>query len=267
MLPSTPAPSATAPGDSFGIFDIRPADTTAPSVSSAAASSNPTSADSAPNATTANAGPASASGSGLRSAASVALVPLSRRPTAREIIVIDPGHGGRDPGAVRGTLYEKEIALDVSLRVARLLRADGFVVKLTRESDTYPTLDERVSFTTRHRGWLFLSIHANSFVKPTSRGVETLYSDRNRWATASRQLAAAVQRELVAVTPTIDRGVKLDERGIHVLRNARYPAALAELGFMSNDDDLQFLADRDFRETQARALRNGIVRYFNATTR
>lgn len=198
-------------------------------------------------------------------ASQVTLLRPARRPTARDVLVIDPGHGGTDPGAIANGMQEKEIALDVSLRLEWYLKEAGFSVVMTRNDDSYPTLRERVDLTRRSNAILFLSVHANAASRAEARGVETFFWNRGDHRVAARRLATAVQGRLMEVAPTLDRGAKHpDHKAIAVLRDAPCPAALAELGFMTNEQDAAYLRDPQMREDLARALFNGIVTYFNA---
>lgn len=208
-------------------------------------------------------------------------------------IVIDPGHGGRDEGA-RGAdgLKEKDVALDISLRLARLLRTESVVaVILTRTDDRFVALSSRVATANRARGDLFLSIHANSARSETAFGIETYFlslaaspasielaarenagSNRsladlkdlvqsialNDRVTESESLAGKVQRFL-APDRRANRGVK--RAPFIVLTGVEMPAVLAEIGFLSNPDDAERLARPMSRESVARALFDGLTQY------
>jgi N-acetylmuramoyl-L-alanine amidase len=129
-------------------------------------------------------------------------------PRGRYRVVIDPGHGGPDPGAVGiGGLRETNVVLDVGLQVAQLLQAQGVQVVMTRTSEVDVDLPPRVSLANRSRADAFVSLHANalSMARPDVNGIETFYYQGGR----SLQLARAIQRQLVAVSPgTPDRGAR-----------------------------------------------------------
>ncbi len=190
-----------------------------------------------------------------------------RTPRRGDVIMIDPGHGDHDPGAIAHGMEEKEIALDVSLRLVRYLEAAGFPVALTRDDDSYPTLTERVEMTEESGAILFLSVHANAADRSSARGVETFYWGRGQYASVSKRLAEAVQTQKLKVAPTLDRGAKTPTRRLMVLADAKWPAALTELGFMTNAEDAAYLRDNQMREELARALYNGIVAFYNEAHR
>ncbi|MBC1260068.1 N-acetylmuramoyl-L-alanine amidase [Synechococcus sp. BSF8S] len=180
-------------------------------------------------------------------------------PRGRYRVVIDPGHGGPDPGAVgiRG-LRETDVVLDISLQVARLLQAQGVQVVLTRTSEIDVDLPPRVSLANSSRATAFVSIHANalSMSRPDVNGIETFYFQSSR----SRALAAAIQSEVVAASPgSPDRGVRPGR--FFVIRRTVMPAALVETGFVTGNIDSPRLATASHRQRLAQAIARGILRY------
>ena len=174
-------------------------------------------------------------------------------------IVIDPGHGGPDPGAVgiRG-IRESEVVLDISLQVARLLEAKGVQVTMTRTAEVDVDLPPRVSIANRVGANAFVSIHANaiSMSRPDVNGIETFYySDRR-----SARLAAHLQQQMLNVSPgSPNRGVK---RGrFFVIRRTTMPAALVEMGFVTGNIDSPRLASSSHRQRLALAIATGILDY------
>jgi N-acetylmuramoyl-L-alanine amidase len=180
-------------------------------------------------------------------------------PRGRFRVVIDPGHGGPDPGAVGiGGLRETDVVLDVSLQVAQLLQARGVAVTLTRTSEIDLDLPPRVSIANRSGAAAFVSIHANalSMARPDVNGVESFYFSGG----SSRALASALQRRLMAVSPgTPNRGVK--QGRFFVIRRTVMPATLIEMGFVTGAIDAPRLANRDFRRRLALAVAAGILDY------
>lgn len=178
-------------------------------------------------------------------------------PRGRFTVVIDPGHGGPDPGAIGiGGLREKDVVLDVSLQVARLLQARGVQVVMTRTSDVDVDLPPRVSLANRSGAQAFVSIHANalSMARPDVNGVETFFFS----GAESRNLAAALQARMMAVSPgTPNRGVKTGR--FFVIRRTTMPAALVEMGFVTGSVDAPRLANPDFRRSMALAIAAGIL--------
>ncbi|MEX1324283.1 MAG: N-acetylmuramoyl-L-alanine amidase [Synechococcaceae cyanobacterium] len=178
-------------------------------------------------------------------------------PRGRYRVVIDPGHGGPDPGAVGiGGLRETDVVLDVSLQVARLLQARGVQVTLTRTSEIDLDLPPRVSIANRSGAAAFVSIHANalSMARPDVNGVETFFFSGG----PSQSLARALQNRMMAVSPgTPNRGVK--QGRFFVIRRTVMPAALVEMGFVTGAIDAPRLANPDFRRRMALAIAAGIL--------
>ena len=182
-------------------------------------------------------------------------------PNGRVVVVIDPGHGGRDPGAVGiNGLQEKQVIFPISVRVAELLEEQGVAVVMTRRTDSTLDLQGRVDIAERARGNVFVSIHANaiSMSRPDVNGVETYYA-----SDSGRRLAAAIQASMLAATGMNDRGVK--QSRFFVLRRTSMPAALVEVGFVTGALDAPRLADPAWREAAANAIARGILQYISQT--
>lgn len=193
------------------------------------------------------------------------LYPTNPLPQQRPIVVIDPGHGGPDPGAVGiGGIYEKEIVLDISLQVARLLESQSIQVILTRQTDVDLGLQPRVDMANRARADLFVSIHANaiSMSRPEVNGIETYHV---AGSAAGRQLAEHIQQQLLASTGMRDRGVK--RARFYVLVRTVMPAVLVEVGFVTGQEDALRLSDSATRSQMAQAIANGIVAYLQSSKR
>jgi len=187
---------------------------------------------------------------------------LPEVPRGRYRVVIDPGHGGPDPGAVGiNGLRETDVVLDVSLQVAQLLQAKGVEVLLTRTSEVDVDLPPRVALANNNRADLFLSIHANalSMSRPDVNGIETFYFQDGR----SRRLAEAVQTQMLRVAPgSPDRGARPGR--FFVIRRTTMPSALAEMGFVTGQLDSPRLADPAFRQRMAVAIATGLLNYLVA---
>ncbi len=187
---------------------------------------------------------------------------LPEVPRGRYRVVIDPGHGGPDPGAVGiNGLRETDVVLDVSLQVAQLLQAKGVEVLLTRTSEVDVDLPPRVALANNNRADLFLSIHANalSLSRPDVNGIETFYFQDGR----SRRLAEAVQTQMLRVAPgSPDRGARPGR--FFVIRRTVMPSALAEMGFVTGELDSPRLADPAFRQRMAVAIATGLLNYLVA---
>ena len=170
-----------------------------------------------------------------------------------DTVVLDAGHGGHDRGAraYKGN-HEKVLALDTSKRVARILRQNGLRVIETRTSDYFVPLDQRVAISNRTRNAVFVSIHYNWARRSKAAGVETYFASPR-----SSRLAANIQREILRPYLAIDRGVK--KRSFYVLKNNRRPAALVELGFVSNPGENATIQKSQIRQKLAEAVARGIL--------
>ena len=180
-------------------------------------------------------------------------------PRGRFKVVIDPGHGGPDPGAVGiGGLRETDVVLDVCLQIARLLQARGVQVLMTRTSEVDVDLPPRVALANSSGADLFVSVHANalSMARPDVNGIETFFFEGA--GSPSRRLAVALQEQMVAISPgTPDRGVRTGR--FFVIRRTVMPSALVEMGFLTGEIDSRRLADANFRRRMALALSAGIL--------
>ena len=181
--------------------------------------------------------------------------PLPRIPQSRVLVVIDPGHGGKDPGAVGlGGLQEKNVILPISQEVARLLEQQGVRVMMTRKSDYFVSLQGRTAMANRARANLFVSIHANAVGKGRSEvnGLEVYYY-------GNRRLADTIHRSILRSINVKDRGVR--RARFYVLRNSRMPASLVEVGFVTGYEDSAKLKDSRYRSQMAQAIARGILEY------
>ncbi len=186
-------------------------------------------------------------------------VEVFKSPIAKAVIVIDPGHGGTDPGAIGPTgLQEKAVVLDISKKVATQLQAMGAEVVLTRSDDMSVTLPERVKVASNVRADAFISIHANASRTGEPTGTETLYSGT---VSMSRVLAEYVQTALVSQIGQFDRGAR-ERNDLMVIREAKCPACLVEVVFMSNLKEELLLLDPAFRQKAAQGIVTGIASYF-----
>lgn len=213
-------------------------------------------------------------------------------------VVIDPGHGGHDPGAQAHGLSEAELVLDVALRLERLLLAQpGFEVVLTRRTNEFVALEERTARANRESADLLLSIHANSSPQTATRGVETYFlnfasNDQaeavaarenaasaqamrllpglvkaitlNNKRTESREFAGMVQTALVRQMKTQNKNVKdlgVKQAPFLVLIGAEMPSVLAEISFITNRTDAGLLKQSGYRQRVAQALADAVLRY------
>lgn len=171
-------------------------------------------------------------------------------------LCLDPGHGGGDPGAVGNGLLEKDVVLDVALRLRDLLAADtadatgggAWDVVLTRDGDVGVSLLQRVTIANTFGADSFVSIHANGFSNPAANGTETFSFAEG---TVSATLRDRIHERMIAAWQLTDRGTKT--AGFYVLVNTAMPASLSELAFITNPSDAVVLGDAAAREEAARA--------------
>ncbi|MDW7676418.1 MAG: N-acetylmuramoyl-L-alanine amidase [Bacillota bacterium] len=183
-----------------------------------------------------------------------------------KLIVIDPGHGGSDPGAISPSLKmnEKEVNLEVALEARRLLEAAGFRVYMTRSDDSYVSLQDRAAVANQLRADLFISIHANAAPRSDLKGVETLYypSEKNSFDFRENKFLAEIfQDEMVRVLGAASHRINAREKLV-VLRETNMPAIITEIGFMSNSEEERLIASSDYRRRAAEGVRNAVIRYF-----
>lgn len=184
-----------------------------------------------------------------------------RYPLKDRIIVVDAGHGAHDPGATNSGVFEKNIVLNVSKRVGAKLKAAGANVILTRETDKFLTLEERVKFTQSVKGEIFVSVHVNAAGSSAAKGSEVYYDTSNNMNGAeSKTLAWEIQKQLVAQADMYDRGIK--DNGFYVIKYNQVPAVLVELGFITNSGDRQKLTSSTYLDKYAEAIYQGIKNYY-----
>ncbi len=182
-----------------------------------------------------------------------------------KIVVVDPGHGGRDFGAVYGGINEKDLNLDISLRLYELLKERGIKAYMTRTDDRLIPLEAIAEYANRLNASLFVSVHNNAMADRNFDGSITLYfpaSDNPQVGLSGRRAAQIIQAELVSRLRTTDRGLQ-PRRDIVVLRRTNMPAVLAEIAHMTNVKDLENLKKDTFRQQAAEALYIGIIKSLN----
>ncbi|WP_342437605.1 N-acetylmuramoyl-L-alanine amidase family protein [Paenibacillus sp. FSL L8-0436] len=178
--------------------------------------------------------------------------------SGKRIVVIDPGHGGSDPGTTSITnKHEKQFNLALALKVqAILLQEPEIEVVMTRETDIYPTRSERVKLANDLNADVFVSIHGNSVPSsPQITGTETYYYQR----ASSKELANIVHKHLVEAMGLYDRGVK--NGSLQVIRETKMPAILLEVGFLSNKSDEEAMMSESVQTQAAQAIVDGIKEY------
>ncbi len=178
-------------------------------------------------------------------------------PRGGQVVVIDPGHGGPDPGAIGiSGIREKDIVIDIGSQVARILQQQGVQVIMTRTSDIDLDLPPRVAMAERARAAVFVSIHANaiSMSRPDVNGLETYYAPGK-----SSRLAAAIHNSILSSMNIRDRSVRAAR--FYVIRNTSMPAALVETGFVTGAEDAANFQSPAWRSQMAQAIARGILQF------
>ncbi len=178
-----------------------------------------------------------------------------------KVILLDPGHGGSDPGAVGpGGLKEKDVNLDIALQVYQLLKANTNArVYITRDSDRFVSLNQRTAMANNLAADTFISFHINGSENGSERGIETYAhynSPKSAWA-----LGWYIQDSLVKELGLIDRGLKADN--FHVVRETNMDSVLLEIGFITDSTEESLLRQSSTRKRAATAVYNGILSYYS----
>ncbi|MDQ0340222.1 N-acetylmuramoyl-L-alanine amidase [Caldalkalibacillus uzonensis] len=195
-------------------------------------------------------------------------------PLTGQIIIIDPGHGGRDGGASsRSGIVEKDVALAISIYLRDLLQQAGAFVIMTRDTDVDLASEEahrlgrrkkedlmnRVKLINQSQGDLYVSIHLNSITSPNWRGAQTFYNPL--WEESER-LARFVQDELIRNLENTNRHAKKNQ-DIYILKASQIPGTLVEVGFLSNPHEANLLSTAEYQKKVAFAIYEGILRYYS----
>ena len=190
-------------------------------------------------------------------------------------IVLDAGHGGEDGGAQGNGLIEKDLNLDITLRVATLLREQGVNVVLTRDTDVllydknsdyegkkkYQDVRKRLEIAKEQENPVLVSIHMNYFSQTKYSGLQVWYSKND---SRSKILANGIQSNIkAALQPKNNRATKQATSSIFLLHNATFPAVLIECGFLSNPDEARSLGDADYRQKLANVIFKSIMDYIS----
>lgn len=183
-----------------------------------------------------------------------------------KLIVIDPGHGGSDPGTIRNGVSEKDLTLDMATRLRAILVVRGWQVMMTRDGDrdvyqaddsATDELQARDDIANSHGARVLVSIHVNSYVNSGPHGVTAYY-----YKPSDLALAQAIDRACAAELDLKNNGVVKDK--LYVVHHADMPAALIETAFLSNPDDFALLQSSSWRQKMAQAIADGIISYTNS---
>ena len=214
---------------------------------------------------------------------SVILYPIENTsiPAASEIkstttIIIDPGHGGEDCGAIGyDNILEKDLNMAISMKLGDYLKAAGYTVVFTRTEDKllykeeenikgmrkFYDLKNRVNIANSYDNYLFVSIHMNFYGAPESKGLQVYYSTKNE---QSRIAAEKIQNAVVSkIQPSNKRKIKAGN-DLYILENATDAAVLIECGFLSNPDECKKLSEKEYQKELCFAILCGIIDYMNS---
>ncbi len=183
----------------------------------------------------------------------------------KKLIVLDAGHGGSDPGAIGnldGTeILEKNLTLDITKKVKSILEDAGYAVSMTRTGDTLPSLVERPTQANEENAAVFVSIHINSVDNaPDANGTEVFYAESNNgdeYGTSSEQLAKNILSRMLYYMGSTNRGVKTAEHA--VTKRCNMPAALAEVGFITNPVEVYNMTTDEYQQKAAQGIAEGIM--------
>ncbi|WP_062319022.1 MULTISPECIES: N-acetylmuramoyl-L-alanine amidase [Halolactibacillus] len=183
--------------------------------------------------------------------------PVGQSPLLNKTIVIDPGHGGIDVGAISlNDEYESQFAMQTGRVLERYLKRQGANVVFTRDDDYYYSLTSRATLSNYLKSDMFLSLHYNSEpAYPSANGINTYYREPG-----FETLAETVHHSLLEETSANDRGVA--SGNYSVLRNNRRPSLLLELGFLSNNAEEQMIKQASYHEKLAKGITDGVTDYF-----
>ena len=189
---------------------------------------------------------------------------------SKATVIIDPGHGGEDPGASANSLIEKELNLEISLMLSEFLSANGYESVLTRNDDVllynsgeenrkkYHDLKNRKAFADNYENAIFISVHMNKFPAEYCKGMQTFYSENNN---GSVLLAELLQNNAKILQIDNTRNIKNGTETIYLLKNLNIPAVLVECGFLSNIEEAGLLSDDNYKKALSLTLYCGIVEY------
>ena len=184
------------------------------------------------------------------------------------LICVDPGHGGSDTGAVgvAGT-YEKDVNLAIGLLLAQDLRTAGLGVIMTRNDDSFPSLQGRCDIANNAGASLFVAVHNNAAGDPTAVGTETFYwGTPDKYSAEGKLLAESIQRNLLDAIDSYDRGARTHWINLAVLAGTDMTAVLTEVGFLTNAEEEAKLITPEYQKAAAQGIAEGILEYLNWST-
>ena len=193
-------------------------------------------------------------------------IPVIATPVTNRTVIIDAGHGGGDPGAVGSTgTLEKDINLNIALKLQQFLEENGSNVLMTRVDDEMLAENKREDMKIRKKlrdensGDVFISIHLNSFPQANCEGAQTFYADNEE----SKLLAEKIQKNMVKYLDEDNARIAKKLTDVYLLKNVSIPSVIVECGFLSNSKEEKLLSDEEYQSKIAFSIYMGILDYFN----
>lgn len=193
-------------------------------------------------------------------------IPVIATPVTNRVVIIDAGHGGGDPGAVGGSgSFEKDINLNIALKLQQFVEQNGGDVFMTRTEDEMLGESKREDMKIRKRlreensGDIFVSIHLNSFPKEGCKGAQTFYADNEE----SKLLAEKIQKNMVKYLDDTNPRIAKKLTDVYLLKNVNIPSVIVECGFLSNSIEEKLLSDEEYQSKVAFSIYLGLIEYFN----
>lgn len=180
--------------------------------------------------------------------------------STKKIIIIDAGHGGTDPGSVKQGVQEKNINLQIALRLQKRLETKGYKVVMTRTDDTAISLINRTKLANKAKGDLLISIHQNSFRDASVHGIEVFYTPGKE--TYDDRLANCIQEALISYTQAKDRHVR-EITNLLIIRESNMSACLIESAYLSNDTERELIQTKDYQDKVVTGIIEGIENFLN----
>ena len=178
-----------------------------------------------------------------------------------KLIVIDAGHGDFDSGGENLGYFEKDINLELALKLEEALKEAGYAVIMTRNDDSFLELYERSDLANETKADLFISIHQNSYMEDSSvNGIEVYYNSEK--STDDEKLAKSIQDGLINETRATDREIRADN-GLVVIRETTMPSVLIETAYISNKNELSLITSDDYQDKVIQGILAGIEEFLN----
>lgn len=192
---------------------------------------------------------------------------VSNKTEDKVVIVIDPGHGGEDPGKVGiNDVLEKDLNLQISKKVQKLLKEVDIEVVMTRENDKVPDskkqdLDQRVNLINDTKPTLALCIHQNSYPDAAIKGAQVFY---HTITPEAEDVASIIQEELRAIDPSNTRQIKENDT-YYMLKKTKVPTVIVECGFLTNPEEAENLSQEEYQDQIAHAICNGVAKWLDGS--